>query len=121
MGRQIENVACRGREKEILDQLNGEHVLILGNHDRASATKSQGWNYQREYLDGGFAAVVAYGTLSLPQVKGGAAARQVLLSHFPYHADHLDSPRYNQYRLRDEGMWLVMATSTGSTRSATGA
>ncbi|GAB2732465.1 hypothetical protein [Nocardioides pakistanensis] len=97
----------RGRLAEILGQLNGEHVLVWGNHDRGSGTKSNAWAHQREYLDAGFHGAVEYGTLALPQVKGGAPARKVLLSHFPYHADHLDGPRYNQFRLRDEGAWLI--------------
>jgi calcineurin-like phosphoesterase family protein len=92
---------------EVLDAMNGSKVLVLGNHDRGSVTQTNGWAYQREYLDAGFEAVVDYATVTLPQVKGGAPARKVLLSHFPYHADHKDSPRFNQFRLRDEGMWLV--------------
>lgn len=96
-----------GRMKEYTEALNGDKVLILGNHDRASNTKSNGWRYQREYLDAGFAAVVDYATVTLPQVKGGAPARRVLVSHYPYRADHKDTPRYNQYRLRDEGLWLI--------------
>lgn len=97
----------RARLKEILAQLNGEHVLVWGNHDRGSATKSGAWAYQREYLDAGFVGAVDHAAISLPQVKGGATARKVVLSHYPYHADHKDTPRYNQFRLRDEGAWLI--------------
>lgn len=101
-----------GRMAEYIASLNGKHVLVLGNHDRASMTATNGWAHQREYLDAGFEAVVDVATLTLPEVSkkkvpGGAQARKVLMSHFPYHADHKDNARYNTFRLRDEGMWLL--------------
>lgn len=101
-----------GRFREYIASLNGEHVEVLGNHDRASVTQTNGWRHQREYLDAGFVAVVDSATLTLPEVskkkiEGGAQQRKVLMSHFPYRADHKDSARYNQFRLRDEGMWLL--------------
>ena len=33
--------------------------------------------------------------------------RTVLLSHFPYEGDHTTEERATQFRLRDEGLWLV--------------
>ena len=101
-----------GRMREVIDSLNGKHVIVFGNHDRGSVTATNGWMHQREYLDAGFEAAVDVATLTLPEVSkkkvpGGAQARKVLMSHFPYHADHMDRSRYNQFRLRDEGMWLL--------------
>ena len=32
---------------------------------------------------------------------------EVLLSHFPYAGDHTEQDRHAQYRLRDEGRWLL--------------
>ncbi len=96
-----------GRMAETVTSLNGEHVLVLGNHDRASVTETNGWAHQRSYLDAGFTAVVDVATLTLPAVKASATPRRVLLSHFPYTADHMDNARYNQFRVRDEGRWLI--------------
>lgn len=112
-----------GRMREWVQRFNGTLVLVLGNHDRASVTATNGWMHQRTYLDAGFAAVVDASTLTLPQVKNrtprvpGARAttpdsapnpaRKVVLSHFPYEADHTDEPRFRQFRLRDEGRWLL--------------
>lgn len=110
-----------GRMAELLAALNGTHVLVAGNHDRCSVTATNGWAHQRAYLDAGFAAVVDSATLTLPEVSkkvdGGAQARKVLLSHFPYAADHTDQARYTQFRLRDEGMWLVHGHGTYTVRN----
>ena len=33
--------------------------------------------------------------------------RPVLLSHFPYYGDHTALDRHSQYRLKDQGLWLL--------------
>lgn len=109
-----------GRMAEILASLRGRHVLIAGNHDRCSATQTNGWAHQRTYLDAGFETVVDVATLTLPEVsiavdgrRRTVQARKVMLSHFPYAADHTTDDdgqaqvRYAQHRLRDEGKWLL--------------
>lgn len=103
-----------GRMAETVAALNGRHVLVAGNHDRCSVTAKNGWAHQRTYLNAGFEAVVDSAKFTLPSVAASNSAtgvavgpREVLLSHFPYHADHTDKARYTQHRLRDEGMWLV--------------
>lgn len=101
-----------GRMRELLAALNGRHVLVAGNHDRCSVTATNGWAHQKAYLDAGFEAVVDSMTLTLPdvskkEVPGGAQRRKVLVSHFPYAADHTDKARYSQFRFKDEGQWLV--------------
>lgn len=101
-----------GRMAEIIAALNGEHVLVGGNHDRCSNTQTNGWQHQRAYLDAGFAAVVDSATFTLPEVskkkiEGGAQQRKVVMSHFPYAGDHTEGDRHTQFRLRDKGAWLI--------------
>lgn len=87
-----------------LDQLSvlpGEKVLIDGNHDPDHPLNNNGWKKQRAALSV-FRAVVQVNAIRL----GG---RTVMQSHFPYEGDHLGDigERYTQWRLRDEGRWLV--------------
>jgi calcineurin-like phosphoesterase family protein len=91
----------RARGLSYLPRLNGRVRLIEGNHDRSWAGVSNGWAYQREYLDAGFEFVGPHARITL------TPGRTVMLSHFPYEADHTARPRHHQYRLRDEGSWLL--------------
>lgn len=97
----------RSRALGYLPRLNGRKLLVVGNHDRCYAGSSSGWKATREYLDAGFEIVTHASSVKLPSTGRGVAGRRVLLSHFPYNADHTDSPRHQQWRLRDEGEWLV--------------
>lgn len=90
-----------------LPRLNGRKRLITGNHDRCWPGKSDGAKFQRFYFDAGFESIDAFGRLKLPPTAPSTPGRKVLLSHFPYAADHTDDPRHSQFRLRDEGSWLI--------------
>lgn len=90
-----------------LPSLNGTKVLVSGNHDRCWGGDRQAWKHVRDYLDAGFAAVHDYARTKLPPVSEGAAGQRVLLSHFPYVGDSGPEDRFTQYRLRDEGAWLL--------------
>lgn len=94
-----------------LTRLHGRKRLIEGNHDRCWQGHRDGWKYQRAYLDAGFETVSAFARTKLPPTPRQQTAREpgrsVLLSHFPYYADHTTDARHNQFRLRDEGAWLV--------------
>lgn len=82
----------------------GTHHLITGNHDRCNPLFRDSHKWQSRYLQV-FASVQAF-------ARRRVQSQEVLLSHYPYadgtpDADHTDYPRYSQYRLPDEGRWLL--------------
>lgn len=88
----------------MIAQIPGEHHLITGNHDRCNPMFRDAHKWQKVYLEV-FASVQAH---TRRRING----QEVLLSHFPYadgteEADHTEYPRYTQYRLPDEGRWLI--------------
>lgn len=93
----------------ILADLPGEKHLIAGNHDRCHPWRRDAHLRQRRYLE------VFDSVASAARRRIGGT--EVLLSHFPYHVDHTDSPRYNQWRLRDEGLWLLHGHTHGPERA----
>jgi calcineurin-like phosphoesterase family protein len=91
-----------GNETRVLAQaarLNGRKHLITGNHDPCWPGHRDARKHQRRWLDV-FESVQAFAKIRL----GG---RTVLLSHMPYSGDHTGEDRHTQFRLRDEGGWLV--------------
>lgn len=94
----------------ILWELPGRKRLIFGNHDQCHPMHSKAAQ-----------AAVKYGQVfeymapfARIKVQGGTP---VLLSHFPYDGDHEGiEPRFTQYRLRDEGMWLLHGHTHGKER-----
>jgi len=87
-----------------LDQVkrvNGTLRLILGNHDAAHPLHKKSSAHARRLLE-------VFDSVSLAEQVVLPGGRPVLLSHFPYEGDHDDRPdRYTQWRLRDEGAWLI--------------
>jgi calcineurin-like phosphoesterase family protein len=82
-------------------ELNGTIHLVTGNHDDVFPGNRDSWKYQCQWMYGDrFASVQAF---TRRKVEG----RYFLLSHFPYDGDHTGEDRYTQYRLRDDGMWLL--------------
>lgn len=79
--------------------LPGVKHLIPGNHDACHPMHRDSHKYQSLYSRG-FESVQ-------PFARRRVNGTEVLLSHFPYEADHTDEARYSQYRLRDEGRWLL--------------
>lgn len=94
------SVSAPTRALAILSELPGRKRLISGNHDvchpmHHAATRSfRRYNYLEV-----FEWISPFGRRQI-------AGENVLLSHFPYSADH-GEVRYSQYRLRDEGLWLL--------------
>jgi calcineurin-like phosphoesterase family protein len=91
-----------GNETRVLEQaarLNGRKQLVTGNHDPCWPGHRDSRKHQRRWLDV-FESVQAFAKIRLE-------GRTVLLSHFPYEGDHTGEDRATQYRLRDEGAWLV--------------
>lgn len=83
---------------EIIGSLPGRKHLISGNHDKVHPMHRDAHKHQRKYLEV-FESVQ-------PFARRKIGEHYVLLSHFPYSTDR-DEPRYVQYRLRDEGMYLL--------------
>lgn len=79
--------------------LNGVKHLVAGNHDACWPGHRDARKRQHRWLDA-FESVQAF-------AKTRIDGRTVLLSHFPYEGDHTENERYTQFRLRDEGAWLV--------------
>jgi len=91
-----------GKDEEILEyaaRLNGRKQLITGNHDRSWPGDRDSRKVQKRWLEV-FESVQAFARTRFSGVP-------VLLSHFPYHGDHTVNERHTQYRLRDEGAWLL--------------
>jgi calcineurin-like phosphoesterase family protein len=91
-----------GSETRVLEQaarLNGRKQLVTGNHDLCWPGHRDARKHQRRWLEV-FDSVQAFARIRLD-------GRTVLLSHFPYQGDHTAQDRATQYRLRDEGEWLV--------------
>jgi calcineurin-like phosphoesterase family protein len=91
-----------GRDSVVLDQvrrLNGRVQLVTGNHDPCWPAHRRARVAQRAWMQV-FESVQAFAKIKLGQ-------REVLMSHFPYQGDHTAEDRYSQFRLRDEGLWLL--------------
>lgn len=85
---------------ELLRKLPGTKHLIAGNHDPVHPLYSGAHRHFKKYLD-----VFSSVQTSASRRIGN---RRVVLSHFPYSGDGIDrEDRYNQWRLRDEGLWLL--------------
>lgn len=82
-----------------LKAMPGRKHLIAGNHDECHSLHREAHKWQRKYLEA-FESVQTFARRKSDGVE-------FLLSHFPYTMDHTADVRYAQYRLRDEGMWLV--------------
>lgn len=79
--------------------LPGRKRLVKGNHDKNHGSRRDAWKWDPAYRE-----VFEY-TTDFARIR--VEEQEVLLSHFPYVADHTDPPRYMQYRLRDEGRFLL--------------
>ena len=93
---------------EFLTDLPGRKHLILGNHDAAHPMHRNAHRFQSRY----FSVFDSVQTFARRRINGG----EVLLSHFPYDTDHTEVVRYTQYRLRDEGKWLLHGHTHGKER-----
>lgn len=81
--------------KNIVSNLNGYKILILGNHDR-SGHKMKEWGFQEVHQ-----------SLQI-ELEGGIKAN---LSHYPYRGSILDDPYYkvkfDSKNLKDDGRLLL--------------
>lgn len=80
-------------------RMHGRKVLITGNHDDCWPGHANSWSKHALYQEA-FDVIQQFARITID-------GRTVMISHFPYTADRTDPPRYNQYRLRDEGAILL--------------
>lgn len=101
-----------GKPAEILPwvaRLNGKIHLITGNHDAPWPAHRDACKSQRLWLQH-FDTIQAFARRKID-------GTEVLLSHFPYSGDHSGEDRHVQYRLRDEGRWLLHGHTHGTERA----
>lgn len=92
----------------LFHRMNGRKFLVAGNHDDCWSGHSNSWNRMAPYLEV-FEVIQPYMRLTID-------GQTVLVSHFPYASDRTDPPRFMQYRLRDEGNWLLHGHTHSTTR-----
>ena len=80
-------------------RVNGVKHLVLGNHDAAHPLHRGSHAKQRRLLE-----VFESVSLAEQHIIDG---ERVMLSHFPYRGDHFPGDRFEDWRLRDEGKWLI--------------
>ncbi|PDQ35507.1 MAG: hypothetical protein B5766_05425 [Candidatus Lumbricidophila eiseniae] len=90
---------------QLMASLPGRKVLIAGNHDRVHPMHRDSIQagLQSLWLET-FDAVMPFG---LQRFTVNGERRYVHLSHFPYSGDHTETDRYDQWRLKDTGRWLL--------------
>jgi calcineurin-like phosphoesterase family protein len=81
-----------------IGRLNGQIVLVPGNHDAVHPMHKDSWKHQKEWLEH-FDAIQPY-------VKLRLEGEEVLLAHHPYTGDH-GRDRDRPYRLREQGALLA--------------
>lgn len=97
-GRQAEDNALTFIERA-KEHTRAEYHLIPGNHDSCHPQFDRAYRRLSRFLDV-FDSVQPFAWRKI-------AGRRVLLSHYPYVADHTDEPRHMQWRLPDHGRWLL--------------
>lgn len=81
----------------LIDRLNGEKVLIWGNHDRVFPKPKKRW---LEEYGKYFSEMCAEMWLPIQGIP-------VLMCHFPYYGDSGEEDRFESFRPTDSGMWLL--------------
>lgn len=80
-------------------RLKGIKHLVLGNHDAAHPMHKKSHAQLRRFYE-------VFESVHLHE-QHRINDQDVLLSHYPYKGDHKPEDRDTQWRLRDEGRWLL--------------
>lgn len=101
----VGGVERESRALNLMRSLPGRKIFIAGNHDRVhpSHRDSVKLSIQSEWLRT-FDAVQPFG---LRRVNIDGERRHLVLSHFPYFGDHTREDRFDEWRLKDSGRWLL--------------
>jgi calcineurin-like phosphoesterase family protein len=87
----------------LIDSLPGNKIIIAGNHDPFHP-KNRDWMNWYARIQNGYMSIHAVA----PFARRKLAGQTVMLSHFPYYRERgTEEPRDMQYRLRNEGNWLL--------------
>lgn len=97
---------------EWIKERPGLKHLISGNHDSCHPMHRDSHKWQRVYLEA-FESVQMAAKRRIPLPEGHTG---VLLSHFPYKADHTDESRYPEWRLNNRGFTLLHGHTHSSLR-----
>lgn len=92
---------------EIVQRLNGIKILIPGNHDRCHPMDKRAVAQRDAYLRAGFDDVTP------PIMRKEIGGQWVWLSHFPYDGDSHDGDRFTEWRVADDGSWVVHGHTHG--------
>ena len=99
------------RALSVVSRLNGEKVLIPGNHDSCFPGNRGHVNQAKKYLEAGFSEV-----LFIPLHRIFEKV-EFLAWHLPYRPEENDpinkDLRYLEWRPRDEGKWLLHGHTHG--------
>lgn len=80
--------------------LNGRKHLIAGNHDEVWDGNWGGHHSQSMWMEY-FESIHSFARFKVDNQT------HFMMSHFPHVGDHREQSRYDQYRLRGMGQWLV--------------
>ena len=81
----------------------GAWHMITGNHDKPHPLHSDSHKWQRKFLE----AFESVQMAARRSVVVDGVKHNVMLSHFPYTEDHSPESRHMEWRLRDEGDFLI--------------
>jgi calcineurin-like phosphoesterase family protein len=115
------DVTCTGNRDRLLELLAvlekhpARKHLVTGNHDPVHPMHRESHKWQSIYQSV-FDSVQAFARVRVRGTDQNVPKRNILLSHFPYSGDSLDSDRYAQYRLPDLGLPLVHGHTHSSER-----
>jgi calcineurin-like phosphoesterase family protein len=89
-------------------QRPGIKDLIFGNHDSGHPMHREAHKHQASYLDV-FRSAQESGVIRI-------MGQKVMMSHFPFAADHTAVQRYPEWRKQDVGQWLLHGHTHFSTK-----
>jgi len=104
---------CMGRINAslgLVKRLAGNIYLVPGNHDRVFSGYSKTYRVGEDYnIQDWIEKYESAGMTILPEnpVYTASNGMRFQLSHFPYISEDLRDDRYNSYRPKDEGLWLI--------------
>lgn len=102
---------CLDTMENIMHRLNGHKHLVPGNHDPCHPAHyrskvEKGELAKQRFLDAGFESINLEHEIII-------AGNLVKMCHMPYMGDHTDRERYEEYRPKNEGLWLLHGHTHG--------
>lgn len=105
------DVALSTKNLGVVGDLNGEKILVAGNHDSCWEGHKRWRRAVQAYYDAGFAGVKTSGIVRghrLHDERGYLLGGPVVdMAHLPYRGDSRDEDRYAEHRPIDQGRILL--------------